>query len=133
MIQPSEFRIGNYMLFKASVRILPTPCTLEHFKLMAEGKAKDMFAIPFKPDTLQKIGFVENKKYYQYPEGREFILTLPVMGVNTHEIRAYINSKNESYARAVVNEIVITNNFYFVHQLQNVHYALTGEELSFQL
>ncbi|MCW3082402.1 hypothetical protein [Segetibacter sp.] len=129
MIDASELRIGNYVLHKASVRILPVKCTLQHFELISKGLAKDFFPIPLKPEILQKCGFSENKKYHLLPDAREFILTLPVMGNNKNEIYAYINAGKESYARATVNDIVITNNFYYLHQLQNLHHVLIGSEL----
>lgn len=133
MINPNELRLGNYILHKTGVRILPVALTFQHFELFAKGQLKDSFPIPFKADLLLKTGFVENKQYYLHPEAREFVLTLPVMGVNTHEVRAYINANNESYARAVVNEMVITNHFHHLHQLQNVYYSLTGGELAITL
>jgi hypothetical protein len=129
MIDPSELRIGNYILYKSGVRILPVICTLQHFELFAKGATKDAFPIALKPEILAKCGFIENKKYYLNPEAKEFILTLPVMGANKNEINAYLNAKNESYARATVNDLVITNNFHHLHQLQNVFYAFTGKEL----
>jgi len=129
MIDASELRPGNYILHKSGVRILPVKCSFQHFELLAKGQAKDMFPIALKPDLLQKCGFIENKKYYLLPDAREFILTLPVMGNNKNEICAYINSNKESYARATVNDLVISNNFYYLHQLQNLCYALTGKEL----
>ncbi|GEO11386.1 hypothetical protein [Segetibacter aerophilus] len=133
MIDASELRIGNYILHKASVRILPVKCTFQHFELMAKGLAKDIFPIPLKPDILQKCGFVENKKYYLLPDAREFILTLPVMGNSKNEVYAYLNSNKESYARATVNDLVISNNFYYLHQLQNLYYVLLGKELDVML
>ena len=126
MIDASELRLGNYVLHKASVRILPVKLTFQHFELLGKGLMKDFFPIGFKPDILQKCGFIENKKYHLYPEGREFILALPVMGNNKNEVYAYINK--ETYARAVVNNLVISNNFRYVHQLQNLYYALVGNE-----
>lgn len=129
MINASELRLGNYFLHKASVRILPVKCTYQHFDLLSKGLAKDMFPIALKPDTLTKCGFIENKKYYLYPDAREFVLALPVMGKHKHEIYGYINNNNESYARAVVNDIVISNNFHYVHQLQNLYFLLSGKEM----
>lgn len=133
MIDASELRIGNYILFKAAVRILPVKCSFEHFGLLAKGLGKDMFPISLKPDMLQKCGFIENKKYHLLPDAREFILALPVMGNNKNEIYAYINSNKENYARATVNNLVITNHFYHLHQLQNVYCALVGKELEVTL
>ena len=133
MIEASELRLGNYILHKAAVRILPVKCTLQHFELLAKGLAKDMFPIGLKPEILLKAGFIENKKYHLLPEAQEFILALPVAGNNKNEINAYINSNREIYARATVNDLIITNNFYQLHQLQNVYYALTGKELEVML
>jgi len=100
---------------------------------LSKGLAKEMFPIALKPDILLKCGFIENKKYHLLPDAREFVLTLPVMGNNKNEVYAYINSNKESYARAAINDLVISNNFYYVHQLQNLHYALLGKELEVML
>jgi hypothetical protein len=129
MIDASELRLGNYILHKSGVRILPVKAGFQHFELLAKGLAKDVFAIALKPDILQKCGFIENKKYHLFPDAREFVLTLPVMGNNKNEIYAYININKESYARASVNDLIISNNIYFVHQLQNLYYALVCKEL----
>lgn len=133
MIDASELRIGNYILHKAGVRILPIECTFQHFELLAKGLSKDIFPIALKPEILLKCGFIENKKYYLHPEAREFILTLPVMGNNKNEISGYHNANKESYARATVNDLVITSNFHYLHQLQNVFYAFVGKELEVTL
>jgi hypothetical protein len=129
MIDPSSLRLGNYILHKKGVRIFPVKCSLEHFELLAKGMAKDMFSIALKADVLKKCGFIENGKYYQLPDVREFILTLPIKGNNSNEIRAYVGNNSEPYARATVNELIITNNIHQLHQLQNLYYALTGAEL----
>lgn len=133
MINATELRLGNYILHKAGVRILPVKCSFQHFELAAKGLVKDMFPIALKPDLLQKCGFIENKKYYQLPDVREFVLTLPVQGTNKNEIYAYVNSNNENYARATINDLIISSNFYNLHQLQNLYYALVGKELDLAL
>ena len=129
MIDASELRIGNYILYKSGVRILPAKAAFQHFELLAKGLAKDIFPVALKPDILQRVGFMENKKYHLFPDGREFVLTLPVMGNNKNEIYAYVNNNKESYARAAVNDLIISNNFYYLHQLQNLYYALLGKEM----
>lgn len=133
MIEATELRLGNYVLHKSGVRILPAKCTFQHLELLAKGLAKDFFPIAFKADTLQKCGFIENKKYHLYPDAREFTLTLPVKGNNKNEVYAYINANNESYARATINDLVISNHFYYVHQLQNLFYILVGKEMELTL
>jgi hypothetical protein len=133
MIDASELRIGNYILHKTGVRILRVKITIAHFDLLGKSGGKDMFPIALKPDILQKCGFTENLKYYRLPEGREFILTLPVMGANKNEIAAYVINNSEMYARATVNDLVISNNCHHLHQLQNLYYALAGRELDVAL
>lgn len=129
MIDGSALRLGNYILHKTGVRILPVKCTFQHFDLLSKGLEKDMFPIALKPDTLKKCGFIENPKYHLLPDTREFILTLPVKGIHKNEIFAYINSSSEPYARATVNDLIGSNNIYYLHQLQNLYYALLGVEL----
>ncbi|MGI8634660.1 MAG: hypothetical protein ACR2KZ_04580 [Segetibacter sp.] len=129
MIEASELRLGNYVLHKSGVRVLPVKITFQHFELLSKGGNKDMFPIALKPETLKKCGFVENQKYHLLPNTREFALTLPVMGNNKNEISAYINSNGDTYARAVINDLVISNNFYYLHQLQNLYYLLVAKEM----
>lgn len=132
MINAQEFRLGNYLLQKINTRILPVRCTYQHFELLSKGE-KDIYPIVLQPVHLEKAGFRENKDYPLLPSAREFILTLPVQGSHQNEIRAYIKNNKECFARAVINNLPVSNNIYQVHQLQNLYYALTAEELLLQL
>jgi hypothetical protein len=129
MINASELRLGNYLLHKTGVRILPVKCSFQHFELLAKGLAKEMFPVVLKQDILAKSGFIENPSYYLLPDAKQFILILPVMGNSKNEIHAFLNSNKECFARAMVNDLVVTNHFYNLHQLQNVYYSLVGTEL----
>jgi hypothetical protein len=133
MINESELRLGNFILQKVNTRIVPVKCTHQHFELLKSGNAKDLFAVVLKAEILEKSGFTENKDYPLLPDAREFILALPVIGNNKNEIRAYIKNNKECFARAMVNNLPVSNNFYHLHQLQNVYFALTSEELKVNL
>ncbi|MGZ3838848.1 MAG: hypothetical protein ACXVMS_07750 [Flavisolibacter sp.] len=133
MIQPQELRPGNYVLHKTGVRILPVLCTLQHFEKLARGEEKDFFPLVLKADILEKCGFVENRNYPLLPEAREFRLVLPVIGSGQNEMVAYIKNNKECFGRAMLNGLPISNNFYQLHQLQNLYFALTGEELKVRL
>lgn len=133
MIKKEEFRPGNYLLHKTGVRILTVRCTLEHFALLANGGEKDMFPVVLSAAILEKCGFVENKKYALLPESREFILVVPVMGSGETAIRAYIKNNKECFGRAMLNNVPVSNNFHHLHQLQNLYFALTGDELDLVL
>lgn len=97
---------------------------------MESGNGKEIYPVVLKAEILQKCGFTENEKYPLLPDAREFILVLPVIGNNNNEIRAYIKNNKECFARAVVNNLPVSNNVYHLHQLQNLYYALTNEELN---
>ncbi|HJW15745.1 MAG TPA: hypothetical protein VJ499_01415 [Flavisolibacter sp.] len=129
MIDANELRLGNYIMQKVNTRIITTRCTLQHFELIAKGQDKDMFPVVLKATVLEGAGFLENKEYPLCPQAREFKLQLPVIGNNKNEILAYIKNNKECFARAMVNGLPVSNNIFQLHQLQNLYYALTGEEL----
>jgi hypothetical protein len=132
MIKSHEFRLGNYLMHKTGVRILTMRCTLEHFALLPVGE-KDLFPVVLSATVLEKCGFAENKKYALLPESREFVLVVPVMGSGAVEIRAYIKNNKECFGRAMMTGVPVSNNFHHLHQLQNVYFALTGNELEVTL
>lgn len=131
MINASELRLGNYLMQKMA--IVTTPCTYQHFELLARGQNKDLFPVVLKAELLEKCGFIENKNYPLLPGAREFKLVLPVTGNSQNEIFAYVKNNKECFARATVNGLPVSNNFYHLHQLQNLCFALTGEELAIKL
>jgi len=133
MINENELRLGNFILQKVNTRIIPVKCTYQHFELIKNGNAKDIFPLVLKVEILEKCGFVENKDYPLLPDAREFVLALPVIGNNKNEIRAYIKNNKECFSRATLNNLPASNNFYQLHQLQNVYFALTSEELKVSL
>lgn len=133
MINENELRLGNYILQKINTRIIPVKFTHQHFELLKVGNTKDLFPVILKAEVLEKCGFSENKKYPLLPEAREFILVLPVIGNATNEIRAYIKNNKECFGRATINNLPVSNNFYHLHQLQNLYFALTAEELDVNL
>ena len=133
MINPNELRLGNYVLHKTGIRIVPVQCSLQHFELLLKGESKNFFPFTLKAELLEKCGFTENKKYPLLPEAREFKLMLPVIGNSKNEIFAYIKNNKECFGLATLNGLPISNNFYNLHQLQNLYFALTGEELAIKL
>jgi hypothetical protein len=129
MINVEELRIGNTVLHKAAVRILPVTLTLQHFELMAKTGVKDFFPMVLKADVLLQHGFTENKFYPGLPAAREFSRPLPVPGPLHLELFAWIKSNGECFGRATVEGKAISQNFYHLHQLQNLYNALTGSSL----
>ena len=132
MINANELRLGNYLMQKVATRIITTSCTYQHFELLSKGE-KDLFPVILKTEILEKCGFIENKDYPLLPSAREFKLVLPVIGNHQNEIYAYIKNNKECFGRATLNGLPVSNNFYHLHQLQNIYFALTSEELKVNL
>jgi hypothetical protein len=133
MIRVEELRAGNIILQKINTRIVPVTCTLEHFALFAAGNAKDFFPVLLSPEWFLKAGFIENIDYPLLPAAREFKLKIPVQTENDTELQGYMKNNKECFARVMVNKLVAGNPLYNMHQLQNVHHALTGKELEIRL
>ena len=129
MIQPSELRLGNLILYKNQGRISMVPCDYVHFDLLHKGDTSSFYPVVLKAEILQKSGFIENKDYPLLPQAREFVLVLPVIGNHKNELFGYVKTNGECFIRATVNGAVATNNFFHLHQLQNLFFALTGTEL----
>jgi hypothetical protein len=120
-------------MHKTGVRILTVACTFQHFEAMAKDGGKDLFPVVLSPTLLEKCGFLENKKYALLPESREFVLVLPIMGSADVAIKAYVKNNKECFARVMTNNVPLSNNFFHLHQLQNIYFTLTGEELLVKL
>ncbi|MGE5522041.1 MAG: hypothetical protein ACM3VS_19110 [Candidatus Dadabacteria bacterium] len=129
MITPTEIRIGNYIQQKIHTRILPVTATAAHFHLIETGGGKDLYPVTLKADILEKAKFTENKDYPLLPDAREFILLVPVQASSNVQLRCYIKSNKECFGRAFVNDIPASNTVHQLHELQNLYYGLTGEEL----
>ncbi|MBE7169667.1 MAG: hypothetical protein INR73_03710 [Williamsia sp.] len=130
MINVNELRFGNRILQKTANKISQVSFGVQHLELVARGDVSQLYPVVLKPEVVERCGFVENKQYPLLPEAREFTLLLPVQGGNNNQLYVYSKSNGECFGRATVNGLVASNNFYHLHQLQNLVYALTGEELS---
>ena len=129
MIHASEFRLGNYILHKLNGKISMVPCSFSHFELLHKGDVASFYPVVLKAELLEKCGFIENKNYPLLPQAREFILVLPVIGSSKNELYGYVKNNGECFVRATVNGSVASNNFFHLHQLQNLFFTLTGKEL----
>jgi len=129
MINASELRLGNYILFKFNGKISMIPCDFMHFEQLHKGDTSSFYPVMLKPELLQKCGFIENKDYPLLPQAREFKQVLPVIGNNSNELYGYVKNNGECFVRATVNGNVASINFFHLHQVQNLFFFLTGNEL----
>lgn len=133
MINEKEFRKGNYLLQKVNGRIINTRYSLLHDELLVRDGGKDLYPIVLKAQVLEQCGFTENKDYPLLPQAREFRMVLAVPGSQKSEIVAHIKNNGECFGRYVVEGHPASANFYQLHQLQNLYFALTGTELEVNL
>ena len=129
MINPIEFRLNNFLLQKINTRISMVRCGNEQLSLIASGNLKDFFPVVLTPELFLKAGFIENKDYPLLPDAREFKLMIPVLTNNATEIQGYVKNNKDCFARLAVNKFIGSNPVYHLHQLQNLFFVLTGEEL----
>jgi hypothetical protein len=129
MINAFELRLGNNVLYKFNGKISMLPLDFAHFELIGKGDTTSFYPVILKPELLQKCGFTENKNYPLLPHAREFLLVLPVIGNHKNEFYGYVKNNGECFVRASVNGAVASNNFFHLHQVQNLFFALTDTEL----
>ena len=111
-MKASELRIGNYVLKYDEERIVTT-YHLEEMEALKD--THDYKPIPLTEEWLLKFGF-ESRKSGWYKIKEFFTVRL-----NSFELIIHIISKQGSYTIARVRS---------VHQLQNLYFAVTGEELT---
>lgn len=133
-LETTEFRIGNYLKDREG-RI----CIVEELssregerEVYAPAMNGPITALPNKPialseDWLLKFGF---KKQHSY--GSTNLWTIKIKGLcfSIYEIPPFREDKEKPGKWALVNHTLNYDLHYkYVHQLQNLYFALTGEEL----
>lgn len=122
MIKANELRVGNILNYwiEEENSFSPTVIDWQNIKWISENE--EDFNMPHKPimiteEILLKCGFKE-KKYGVYHVG-DFSIRL----------HSYGYKKGMSY----LNGISLYTYPMYIHQLQNLYYALTGQELEVSL
>lgn len=124
MIQANELRIGNWVVYNHPKKPYNIQMDLDHLCRVAIEQA-NYEPIPLTPELLEKYGFVK----------------INGGGIAAWQIKI---SKDASIEWHDDNSVLIGDyfgegynpfaieNISTLHQLQNLYYALTGEELLFQ-
>lgn len=121
-MKATELRIGNTVDY----RLQKNPITIEAKDLLEfEKKPQDVIEtiflpIPLDESCLVKFGFKKMAK--------GFMLNIPTGGENDNY---FISMSSESgiIVNYLTNDYWSSNNIEYVHQLQNIYFALTSEEL----
>lgn len=117
MIKPQELRIGNY--YKGASRGNIEIVSWQTLRDLSEGKL-NLLPIPLTEEILLKFGFEKEGGYLSIGKLRGAITVC----------KAERESDSLCY-RWFVNNLKMTD-LHFVHQLQNLFFALTNEELIFK-
>ena len=113
MIQANELRIGNYISYKNERWIKVGYHEIRYAVLYPDNS---YYPIPLTPEILEKAGFVKTGRYaigaggYITYEKDRVVLLHPKKG------HPFVLAFHETQVQSV-------------HQLQNLYFALTGEEL----
>jgi hypothetical protein len=139
MIQPNELRIGNNIFNGVIVAV-----NEDHF-IFNDGysnwsskrfNSEVLAPIPITPEILERLGFqkhphftVANSRFIEL--GRNRVLSVECAGTQNEIV--FLSEQSD---KAVKDIICIRNYDYdgytYVHQLQNLFYALTNKELTFK-
>lgn len=146
MIKASELRIGNWIMllgvdyqhdnkFPDPEGNEPIQVTVDVLKEVERSEA-DYGPIPITQELLKKCGFRKDEGF-DFPDlGMQYILDLPVKGECRNEIFFFFSApglKDVSFGEYTVNSAHGSNNIYHLHQLQNLFYCITGQELELHL
>lgn len=124
MIQPQELRIGNY--YQGASRGNIETVTWQTLRDLSEGKL-NLLPIPLTEEILLKFGFneVEDERWCdmheEFEECNYYYLSM---------FKIYYNPETDKFEDDSLYDFNV--NLKYVHQLQNLYFALTGEELTFK-
>lgn len=113
----NELRSGNWILINNEERPPYYYQITAHDIEEIEGCGEDAFAIDLTPDKLEKAGFVEGSDGYIYIGGFPFMLMF----------------LSDILYMDIEGQLMPVPHCKYLHQLQNLYFALTGEELEISL
>lgn len=119
MIPVNELRVGNYVMMKGQLTFIDIPLVLTF--------ADEMKAVELTPEILEKLGFKGIKPHPKDIYGKErlsVILTKDRNNISSIEVLENYGSKNGLAKRTILDAPLK-----HLHQLQNLYFALTGEEI----
>ena len=126
MINAKELRIGNLVEYRITDKLYERKEWWEvseidaddiHWLSKVDTKDEDFRAIPLTEEWLLKLGFKKERERY----------------FNTFIVLRFINNKVDAFNLGVSHDdeyLEFLNSINYVHQLQNLHFALTHRELT---
>lgn len=147
-MDPKELRIGNYfhpMGYANNTALMPytgiiymvgaiSPFNIEVIEhnrpKNLSFKFSEVSPVVLTPDILNKCGFKIDENYELKAVADRYILPVIISGSTKCELVAvHVRDENEIYCFYLVEGFWASNNFNKLHELQNLYYILTGNEL----
>lgn len=137
MIQANELRIGNWVKRKSGgcqqvLEVLSTMVLLQNEPPLDVNKTmrlplSSVEPIPLTPEILKKAGLKRDKEGWVLSFDFKIYDPLEIGGAGD-----YVQS-NRNIFTIIHNNSVFPKGFKYLHQLQNLYFALTSEELEINL
>ena len=89
-----------------------------------------IYGVPLTPEILEMCGFENWGKFYEHSDTIVYVMHNIIDGSSNFEIQ--IDGVNKFYP-CIDNEAYCWSEFKYLHQLQNLYFALTGYELEINL
>lgn len=118
-MKANELRIGNYVYCTLGK---VNKIDLEAITYIAKEPHNQVKSIPLTEEWLLKFGFQKYKTGHNTYKIQSFIIEEGLLKDSPYCFRKRINNEN-SIELAYIK---------YIHQLQNLYFALTGEELTFK-
>lgn len=128
MIDPKELRIGNLVLVHGVKLSEPKTKVLAIDKVVAQS-CRNYDPIPITPEWLERLGFVRTRDLIHTAEF--VLLGGPCIHILFSKIdgRLYLGESFITRSGDDEDEFIAVP-LTFIHQVHNLHFALTGEELT---
>lgn len=120
-MQATELRIGNYCKEITPCRNRITQVSKDHFIDMDQGEI-DLFPIPLTEEWLVKFGFGKSDEH-------EMSLEVDIIGLKECDVTIFYDYHFKRFTLDSEFGTQLIPHIKYVHQLQNLYFALTGEEL----
>ena len=119
-MHPEDLRVGNYIYLEVGLPSLDIHTVLAKDLAIIEGLGDKVFPIPLTEDALSDLGYEEiTEGHWKWRDEEGYL-----WGV----CEIFWNARKGFYHGAQLYDY---EGLKFVHQLQNLYYALTGEELKY--
>lgn len=128
MINKRELRIGNLVIVNGEIWDIED--VGHNGWNMYEYSYATLQPIPLTEEILNKVGFIDSIKHvYEYKNNSNILFDEPEDCNNTKEYPIGITGGNGNYFLGYIPHGEVIIRCLYLHQLQNMYFAITGEEL----